>query len=100
MKRAARIDVTVRRAIEFGGVLFQRVGAELLHINRCGGGQPLRAQHIEPGRAAIRIRARRQAVLCTGLVAGDQRRAVADGGVGAGKIRYAGFVGHLRLRWF
>ena len=91
---AGCIDIAVGRAVKLCGVALQRMGAELFDIDRRRGRQALRPKDVEPGRAAVGVGPCRQAVLGAGLVAGHQCRAVADRGVGAGKMGDPWFVGH------
>jgi hypothetical protein len=83
MKRPRRIEVAVGRRVQLGRVALQGVGAELLDVDGDRRGQPLRPERVEAHRAAVRIRAEGQTVPGAGLVAGDQRLGVLDGGGGA-----------------
>ena len=82
-------------SFSFRGIGFQRMRAELFDINRRRRRKALRAEHVEAGWTAVRVGPGGQAVQGARLVAGHQRRAVADGGIGAGQIGDARFVGHI-----
>ena len=88
------VDVTVRRAVEFGRVGFERMRAELFDIDGDRRSQALRAQHVEPRRRAVGVHQRREIMLRPRLVGGDQRRRVLDGGVGTGQMGDPRFACH------
>ena len=81
MEFAGGNDIAVGRPVKFGRVALERMGAELLDIDRDRRGEPLRAQEVEPGRAPVGIGLERQPVFRPRLVAGDERRAGGKRGV-------------------
>jgi hypothetical protein len=91
---SAGIDVTIRWAVELGGVGFERMCAELLDIDgdRCC--QALRAQHIETRRRTVRVREQGQPVLRSRLVGGDEWRGVLNCGIGSRQMSDPSFPCH------
>src|SRR5262245_26550026 len=62
------------------------MSAELLDVDRHRRGQTLGPETIEAQGPPVGTGQRREAVLLAGLVAGDQWRAVLDGGVRSGEM--------------
>ena len=93
-----RVEIAVRRTVKLGGVMLERMRAELLDVDHRGPRQPLRAQHVEARRRAVGVGQRREPVLRARLVARHQRRDGVDGGVRACEIGDARLLAHGTLR--
>src|SRR2546422_8733133 len=100
VKTACAIHIAVRRTVQLGGVVFQRVGAELLHVHRHRGGEALRPQRVEAQTSAACVFQEVQPVLFARLVARHQRRRARDGGVRSRNVGNARLAAHAFFSCF
>ena len=73
-EHALGVEISVRRAVKFGGIRLERMRRETFHIDLCRGGETLCPQNVEALLTAIRILSRRQPVFAPRLIGRHERR--------------------------